>query len=69
MTPNELAATLPGVGKENAEKVGKAFVRPYLRRHFARPAEAKGSSWTLDAEQVKAVRDAWKARTQPEPKA
>lgn len=58
MTPNQLAEKL--VGKENAEKVAKAFVRPFLRRNFTRGSEAKGSSWTLDAKQIKAVTDAWK---------
>lgn len=60
MTPTALAAKL--AGKENAEKVAKTFVRPYLRRHFARSDEQRGTSWTLSADQVKAVTDAYKAR-------
>jgi hypothetical protein len=60
MTPNELAAKL--AGPENAEKIGKTFVRPYLRKHFTRPDEAKGTSWTLDAKTIKEVTDAYKAR-------
>lgn len=61
MTPNQLAAKL--AGSDNAEKVGKTFVRPFLRKHFARNEEQKGTSWELSTEQVKAVTDAWKART------
>jgi len=61
MTPNQLAAKLGG--DDNAEKLGKTFVRPYLRKHFTRPDEAKGTSWQLSNEQVKAVTDAYKART------
>lgn len=60
MTPTELAATL--AGKDQAEKVAKTFVRPYLRRHFARTSEARGTSWTLTPDQVKAISDAYKAR-------
>ena len=61
LTPNQLAAKLAGA--DNAEKVGKTFVRPYLRKHFARNAESKGTSWDLTDEQVKAVTTAYKART------
>lgn len=61
MTPNQLAAKLAGA--DNAEKVGKTFVRPFLRRHFARKAEAKGTSWELTDDQIKAVTAAYKART------
>lgn len=61
LTPNALAAKL--AGDANAEQVGKAFVRPFLRRHFTRDASAKGSSWYLTDEQVAAVTSAYKART------
>jgi len=60
MTANELAAKL--AGKENAEKVGKTFVRPFLRRNFARQAEAKGTTWELTPDMVKDVTAAYKAR-------
>lgn len=60
MTPNDLAAKL--AGKANAEKVGKTFVRPLLRRYFPRPNDAKGTSWTLTNEQIAIVTAAYKAR-------
>jgi hypothetical protein len=60
MTPTELATKLAGA--DNAEKVAKTFVRPYLRKHFARSSEARGTSWVCDADQIKAVTDAYKAR-------
>lgn len=60
MTPNQLAAKLAGA--DQAERLGKAFVRPFLRRHYARDAALKGSSWTLTDEQVKALTAAFKAR-------
>jgi len=58
MTPTELAISL--AGKDSADRVAKAFVRPYLRRHFARAKDAKGTSWNLTPAQIKAVREAWK---------
>lgn len=61
MTPTSLAASL--AGKDNAAKVAKTFVRPYLRKNFARAKDAKGTSWTLTPAQVKAVREAYKAKT------
>lgn len=60
MTPTALAAKL--AGKDEAAKVAKTFVRPYLRKHFARAKDAKGTSWNLTTAQVKAVTDAYKAR-------
>jgi len=60
MTPNTLAAKL--VGSDNAERIGKAFVRPFLRKHYARDGSLKGSSWNLTDEQVALVMAAWKAR-------
>ena len=60
MTPNQLATKLAGA--PNAERIGKAFVRPLLRRHFTRDATAKGSSWNLTDEQIKVVTLAWKAK-------
>lgn len=60
MTPNTLAGKLAGAS--NAERVGKAFVRPFLRRHYARDAAAKGSSWYMTDEQIAAVTAAYKAR-------
>jgi hypothetical protein len=60
MTPTQLATKLAGA--DNAEKVAKTFVRPYLRKHFARNDEARGTSWTLTNDQIKAVTDAYKAR-------
>jgi hypothetical protein len=59
-TPTKLAASLAGA--DSADRVAKAFVRPYLRRHFARSKDAKGTSWELTPTQVKAVRAAWKKR-------
>ena len=41
--PEDLAATLGISGK---------VVRAYLRRTYPRPANAKGSTWTLNAKQV-----------------
>jgi hypothetical protein len=60
LTPTQLATQLAGA--DNATQLAKAFVRPYLRRHFARAKDAKGTSWHLTAAQVKAVREAYKAR-------
>ena len=60
MTPTELATKLGG--KDNAEKLAKTLVRPYLRKHFARTAEQRGTSWDLTPEAIKAVTDAYKAR-------
>jgi hypothetical protein len=60
MTPNQLATKLGGA--DNAEKLGKAFIRPFLRKHFTRDANAKGTSWELTPEQIKSVTDAYKAR-------
>lgn len=62
LTPTSLAAKL--AGKDNAEKVAKTFVRPYLRRHFARNADQKGTSWVLTPAQVKDVTAAYKARSE-----
>ena len=61
MTPSQLAEKL--AGKENAAKVAKTFVRPFLRKNFTRKSEAMNTSWFLTPAQVKAVTDAWKART------
>ena len=60
LTPTQLAESL--AGKDSAGRIAKAFVRPYLRRHFARAKDAKGTSWNLTAAQVKAVSEAYKAR-------
>ena len=60
MTPNQLAAKL--AGSDNAERVGKAFVRPFLRRHFTRDASQKGTSWQLTYVQIATVTAAYKAR-------
>lgn len=60
MTPNQLATKL--VGNGDAERYGKAFVRPFLRRHFARDAQVKGTGWQLTDTQVKAVTAAHKAK-------
>ena len=60
MTPTALATKLAGA--DNADRVAKAFVRPYLRRHFARAKDAKGTSWEMNPAQVKAVTAAWKKR-------
>lgn len=60
MTPNQLAAKLGGT--ENAERLGKAFVRPFLRRHFTRDGALRGTSWNLTDEQVATVTAAWNAR-------
>lgn len=65
MTPNQLAGKL--AGDANAERIGKAFVRPFLRRHYARDASLKGSSWNLTDEQRDAVTAAYKARTAGKP--
>lgn len=61
MTPNQLAAKLAGA--ENADRIAKTVIRPFLRRTFPRAAELRGSAWILDAKQIKAVEDHWKART------
>jgi len=58
LTPTQLATKLAGA--DSSERVAKAFVRPYLRRHFARAKDAKGTSWNLTPAQIKAVTDAWK---------
>jgi hypothetical protein len=60
LTPTQIASQL--AGDENAAQVAKSFVRPYLRKHFTRSKEAKGTAWYLTADQVKAIRDAFKAR-------
>jgi len=60
MTPNQLAAKL--AGDSDAERIGKAFVRPFLRRHYTRDATQKGSSWNLTDEQRDAVTACYKAR-------
>jgi hypothetical protein len=65
VTPNQLAAKL--AGSENAERVGKAFVRPFLRRHYTRDAALKGSAWNLTDEQRDAVTAAYKARQAGKP--
>jgi hypothetical protein len=65
MTPNQLAATLAGT--ENAERVGKAFVRPFLRRNYTRDNALKGSSWDLSDEQIALVTSAWKAKQAGKP--
>lgn len=64
ITPTALAEKLGG--KDGAAKLAKTFVRPYLRRHFARAKDAKGTSWNLSAAQVKAITEAYKARTAKE---
>lgn len=58
MTPTQVAEKL--AGKEKAQKVAKAFVRPFLRKNYARKAEAKNTSWILTPAQVKAVTEAYK---------
>lgn len=60
MTPNQLAAKQ--VGKDSADAHAKRFIRPFLRRHYAREAALSGSSWTLSKEQVAALDAAHKAR-------
>lgn len=60
ITPNQLAGKL--AGEANAERIGKAFVRPFLRRHYTRDAASKGSSWYMTDEQIAAVTAAYKAR-------
>ena len=65
MTPNALAAKFAGV--ENAERIGKAFVRPYLRKNFTRDATLNGSSWNLTAAQIAEVTAAWNARQNGKP--
>lgn len=65
MTPNTLAGSLAGT--ENAERIGKAFVRPYLRKNFTRDATLNGSSWNLTDAQIAEVTAAWKARQDGKP--
>jgi len=60
VTPNDLAEKLAGAA--NREKVGKTFVRPFLRRHYSRDAATKGTGWLLTAEQADAVTAAYRAR-------
>ena len=60
MTPNQLAGKLAGT--DNADRIGKAFVRPFLRKHYARDDSLRGSSWNLTDEQIKLVTLAFKAR-------
>jgi hypothetical protein len=60
LTPTQLATSLAGA--DNAAQVAKAFVRPFLRKNFARAKDAKGTSWYLTAAQVKAVKEAYAAR-------
>ena len=64
MTPNQLAASLAGA--ENAERIGKAFVRPFLRRNYTRDASLRGTSWALTDEQRDSVTAAFKARQKGE---
>lgn len=65
MTPNQLAAKL--AGNDASERVGKAFVRPFLRRYYTRDASVKGTSWVLTDEQIAAVTSAYKARRDGRP--
>lgn len=65
MTPNALAEKL--AGRDASERVGKAFVRPFLRRHYTRDATAKGSSWNMTDEQIAAVTAAFKAKQNGKP--
>ena len=61
LTPTQLAAELADTGEAaDATALAKSFVRPYLRKHFAR--EVKGTAWYLTDDQVKAVREAYAAR-------
>ena len=60
MTPNQLAAKLAGT--DHAERIGKAFVRPYLRRNFTRDGALRGTSWDLSDSQIAEVTAAWKAK-------
>lgn len=62
LTPNQLAEKLAGAA--NRDKVGKTFVRPFLRKHYAREAGTKGTGWLLTDEQVAAVTAAYRARTE-----
>jgi hypothetical protein len=63
VTPTQLATEL--AGKDNAEKVAKTFIRPFLRRQYKRDVETHGTSWFLDPSQVKAVKEAWNKRNKP----
>jgi len=45
-TPNQLAKALDVSPKQ---------LRAYLRANFTRPADAKGTSWVIDAATAKAV--------------
>ena len=65
VTPNQLAAKL--AGDANAERIGKTFVRPFLRRNYTRDASVKGQSWFLTDEQRDAVTAAYKAREAGKP--
>jgi hypothetical protein len=65
MTPNQLAGTLRDV--TDAEKIGKSFVRPYLRKHFTRDETLKSSSWNLTPEQIAEVTAAWDAKQNGKP--
>lgn len=64
ITPKELAAEL---------NVDPKRLRAYLRANFARPAEAKNTSWSIPADAAKAARDHFEAKkavaTTDEPKA
>jgi hypothetical protein len=60
VTPNQLAGKL--AGDANAERIGKTFVRPFLRKNYTRDVAAKGHSWFLTDEQRDAVTAAYRAR-------
>jgi len=53
-TPTELATEL---------KVDAKRIRAYLRSNFTRPAEAKNTSWSLDANVAKDVREHFAPKT------
>lgn len=60
LTPTQLATKLAGA--DSAERVAKAFIRPFLRKHYTRKPDQRGSAWNLTPDQVKAVTAAWKKR-------
>lgn len=53
-TPDKLAAEIMGPDNRTS---GAKRIRGFLRERYARPVEAKNSSWTLDEEVANVVRE------------
>lgn len=59
---NDMANTITPEALAKDIGVSGKVVRAYLRRTFTRPAEAKGTTWVLDANAAKATREHFASR-------